>query len=138
MFNNNHQPHFVEADSFKEPDTNLIRFLRGLGNASEFGVWFSCGLTTAFIARLIPQMLPAYALLQVGVIAYLWAARSNHQEPLIISLALGLAIIGAFWDFVWQLLQLLISATNPLTWFGVGLSLFALLGLFLTRQRRER
>lgn len=138
MFNpHHHQPD--EADFFINPrqESDKVKFWRGMGNASEFGLWFSVGLTIALFTRLIPALIPAYVLLQLGASVYLWLSSKGTDraiESLVIAAALTLAIVGAWWDFVWRGMGIVLAASNPLTWVGVALFIVGLLTLAINRR----
>ncbi|MBD1840852.1 hypothetical protein H6F78_00070 [Coleofasciculus sp. FACHB-64] len=93
MFNpSNHQPH-QEADYLCDEsqveESKAIKLYRFSGNISEFGLYFSGGLTLALLCRLIPGMLITYALLLACATGYLvLTAKGNPQVNAIIGLAI--------------------------------------------------
>ncbi|MEP0858078.1 hypothetical protein [Trichocoleus sp. DQ-U1] len=132
---NNHQPHH-EADSFLDEsqveESKAIKFYRFSGNISEFGLYFSGGLTLALLCRLIPGMLITYALLLACATGYLvLTAKENSQINAIIGLAITASLIGSFWDLIISL----ILVVNPLCWIGMILAGFAAgLSIFIRRS----
>ena len=127
MFNpSNHQPHH-EADFLSDEsqikENDAINSYRVFGNISEFGLYFSGGLTLALFCRLIPGMMISYALLIACTSGYLaLSGRENPQVSSIIGLAILTSVIASFWDTVLSILL----AVNPLIWIGIVLGLFAL------------
>ncbi len=136
MFNpSNHQPRgeadFLPNESHQSEESNAIKFYRASGNISEFGLYFSGGLTLALLCRLIPGMLISYALLLACASGYLaLSGKENPQLSSIIGLAILTSVIAGFWDTVLSIFL----AVNLLIWIGIGLGLFALfLSIFLRR-----
>ncbi|MBD1889330.1 hypothetical protein [Coleofasciculus sp. FACHB-SPT9] len=136
MFNpSNHQPHH-EADFLSDEsqvkESKAIKSYRVFGNISEFGLYFSGGLTLALLCRLIPGMLITYALLLACSTGYLvLTAKGNPQVNAIIGLAITTSLIGSFWDLIISL----ILVVNPLCWIGMILAGFAVgLSIFIRRS----
>jgi hypothetical protein len=106
-----------------EPDepkqTNQLRLFKGLGNLSEFAVYFSGGLLLAILCRLMPKLLVAYIVIKLAAISYLWLSHSESEPHVKKSLRLtGLAIafscIAGFWDG-WVLFFTTISVRQWIT-----------------------
>ncbi|MFE1746014.1 hypothetical protein [Coleofasciculus sp. H7-2] len=133
MFDPNDNQPESEADSLEsnEPGSSTSRFYKAAGNISEFGLYFSGGLALALLARLIPGMLIAYAILlglTAGYIAL--ALGKDRRESAVIGLAIMASTIAGFWDAVASIVVLI----NPLLLISIPTFLVALAILWRVRK----
>lgn len=141
MFSNDDYDFEYEQEE-RQPQPNPIAQWYGQRRlVHRFGMLVAGGLSASLLARIIPVLLPTYALIQVGVVVVgvLVAALSRNPahklSALFIMTFISLGSIGGWWDGVLLFFQ---SKANQDVTMQVGLLAgVGMLGLALEGQIRE-